>query len=251
PMATAREWVSTYNYVQNKPVNSIDPDGSFDFVLDKEGEIYWDKNANDQATTKEGETYLGKTLTFTFNSYIDAKRWDVPNSKAPGDKLTSTITLTGNENDAGELTSISASKSIRVGDTPIGQARDFYPGPGGNNNLFEMKTTSTGASLNFEQHASVSPLEEIGLNVMGFRIVDVAQRLDIDYNRNSGNLSVSAATNIFPSATLNVNGVQIMQYNQPSFIGTHTAPIIGRSSPTSGSLPIRNYSYYPSKFYKR
>src|SRR5450432_2794401 len=49
-------------------------------------------------TVKSGETYLGKTLTFKFNSYIDGKTWDGPNANAPGDKLTSTVSVTGNKN---------------------------------------------------------------------------------------------------------------------------------------------------------
>lgn len=37
---------------------------------------------------------------------------------------------------------------------------------------------------------------------MGFKIVDVAQKLNISFDRESGNLSLNAYTNIFPSATL-------------------------------------------------
>ena len=83
PMASARLWVSPYNYVQNNPVNAIDPDGALDWVLNGDNEIYWDDNANSQATTKAGETYLGKELTFTFNSNIDGGLWDGPGGSAP------------------------------------------------------------------------------------------------------------------------------------------------------------------------
>src|SRR5690606_5541542 len=110
--------------------------------------------------------------------------------------------------------------------------------------------------LNFEQHASVSPSEEFGLSSMGYKIVDVAQKLNINYTSGTGKLSVSAYTNVFPSATLKMNGTSIMQYNQPSFKGTHTAPIKGWTSPSPykdnlGPRPIRDFSYYPSQFYKR
>jgi hypothetical protein len=101
-----------------------------------------------------------------------------------------------------------------------------------------------------EQHASISPIEEVGLSIAGYKIVDVAQKLDINIST-QGVVSTSAATDVFPSATLSVNGNNIMQYNQPSFVDTHTAPIVGTSSAASGSVPIRDFSYYPSQFYKR
>jgi RHS repeat-associated protein len=60
PMSHLREWVSPYNFVQNNPLNRIDPDGRFDWVINKDNEVYWDENATFQATAKTGETYLGK-----------------------------------------------------------------------------------------------------------------------------------------------------------------------------------------------
>jgi hypothetical protein len=256
PLADQRIWVSPYNYVQNNPINRDDPSGALDDWVEREdGSVYWDKNANSQASTKSGERFLGKTLTFEFNSYIDKSLWDGPTMGGlvdpAGDKLTSTLSLTGNENNNGELTSITAKMSTNPGETPMGTARDFYPGKGGSNNMFSLKNTGKGINLNFEQHASVSPSEEFGLNSMGFKIVDVAQKLNINYTKSTGNLSVSVYTNIFPSATLKMNGKSIMQYNQPSFLQTHRAPIIGSSSSSSGSVPLKDFSYYPSKFYKR
>ncbi|WP_324760148.1 DUF6443 domain-containing protein [Sphingobacterium thalpophilum] len=257
PLASERVWVSPYNYAQNNPISRHDPTGALDeWVERQDGSIYWDKNANSQASTKAGERYLGKTLTFEFNSYIDKKLWDGPTMGGlvdpSGDKLTSTLSLTGNENSNGELTSITAKMSTSPGETPMGTARDFYPGEGGSNNVFSLKSTGKGVNLNFEQHASVSPSEEFGLNSMGYKIVDVAQKLNINYTSATGNLTISAYTNIFPSATLKMNGTSIMQYNQPSFKATHTAPTNGYA-PTMGSsrVPIKDFSYYPSVFYKR
>lgn len=63
PLAHLREWVSPYNFVQNNPLNRIDPDGRLDWVANREGEVYWDENATSQVTTKTDETYLGKSGT--------------------------------------------------------------------------------------------------------------------------------------------------------------------------------------------
>lgn len=251
-----------YAYGYNNPIRYGDPTGlsGNDFVERKDGSIYWDKNANSQAMTKAGETYLGKTLNFTFTSYIDKKLWDVPSYvslgfDATGVKLTSNISITGRENSAGELTSIVSSSNVTPGETPIGEPRLFYPGEGGSNNLSNTGSTSTGVNYNFEQHMSVSKFKELGLNAMGYKIVDVAQKLNINFNNSNGNLSVSAYTNIFPSATLKLNNTNstLMQYNQPSFIGTHSATIRNNAAMGRGGVEssVKSFSYYPSRFYKR
>ena len=266
PLAEEYYSWSGYNYVMDSPLLLVDPDGRAgeDFVLRQDGSIYWDKNANSQATTQAGETYLGKDLTFTFNSYIDANLWDGPGGGAPaGDKLTSTIKLTGSKNSAGELTGISATKSIKVGSTPLGTARDYFPGLGDDQNKFTFSQTknSDGTlasyTLNFEQHASVSPIEEFGLNLMGYDIVNVAQKATFSLSGNQ--LSVTGATDVFPSATLTGNGTQLFKYNQPSFTGTHginktqVGVRIPRNPMNDGFIPVYDYKHLrpaPS-FYKR
>jgi hypothetical protein len=233
---TARRWnvdpvykhhLCNYSVMSGNPISRVDPNGANDdWVEDADGNIKWDKDANSQETTKEGEKYLGRTLNFTFNSYIDRNLWDGPMGNRPvGDKLTSTISITGKENEAGELTGIAASKSVKIGITPIGTAKNYYPGLGSDQNKFGFSGTLfqngilSSTTLNFEQHASVSPIEAFGMNLMGYDIVNVAQNLQFNYS--GSKLTITAATDVFPSATLTMNGSQIMHYPQPSFKVTH------------------------------
>ncbi len=214
-----KPWQSRYHAFSNSPIWKVDPNGdNDDWVQDAEGQIKWDKDANSQETTKKGEKYLGKDLTFTFNSYIDKKTWDGPLGSFPaGDKLTSTITLKSNENANGELISIDIESVYDVKATGgIFQGKNSFPGL--RNTKIDTKGLRSGFVV-FEQHAMVNGFEEFGLKLMGYDPVNVAQKLIIGINGN--NLNLIASTDVFPSATLSVNGIQLFNYAQPSFLKTH------------------------------
>lgn len=69
PLADERDWVSPYNFVQNNPINRIDPDGRLDDWVERTDDnsntsIVWDENVTsaDDVDLQEGDRYLGEAV---------------------------------------------------------------------------------------------------------------------------------------------------------------------------------------------
>ena len=62
--------LSSYNFVSNNPITRIDIYGlSDEWVENKNGDIYWDINADSQENTEEGYRYLGPIIVVFNGSY--------------------------------------------------------------------------------------------------------------------------------------------------------------------------------------
>ena len=68
PMAEKYYSDSPYNYCGNEPIGRIDPNGT-QWTQDRFGFFLWDKNAEDQKSTRQGWTYIGPTLPEETSSY--------------------------------------------------------------------------------------------------------------------------------------------------------------------------------------
>ncbi|MDR3046070.1 MAG: RHS repeat-associated core domain-containing protein, partial [Bacteroidales bacterium] len=111
PMASELPHQTPYAYCSNHPVNRTDPTGLLDdWVEAANGTIYWDDNATSQATTKDGEKYLGKNVlvathnrdadlnepinTARFDLYLESNH-DGPSASIEGNTVPADGTVSG------------------------------------------------------------------------------------------------------------------------------------------------------------
>jgi len=198
---------------------ATDPDGGFDWYMnDSSGELEW---INGSAEVN-GFTYLGEDLTFNFSSFIDRADWNGPNPwfDPSGEKLFSSVTLDFSQDENGNLIGLDNVKYKSeimtnkggfkgVAWNSLGHYGIGAGGRGGNNSSYVA---------GFEKHAGGPFFETMGLLARGYMRVNVAQKLSIDGG--NGKLTYKTFTDSFPSASLDINGLKVMGYRQPSF-GTH------------------------------
>lgn len=174
------------------------------------------------------------SIVVEVNSYIDKDAYDGP--LAPwtvcGEKLIAYVEIIPFYNNSASKYNYTLSSEYIIGQTgnvPFLTGRDFFPGLP--NNDIDQNLTSFPNNLHYEQHTCVPWVEEFGLNALGFGIVNVAQRVDVNFSVSS-RFSIEVFSDIFPSLEVvlhgegdfigqNMSSKSLKVYTQPSFINTH------------------------------
>lgn len=217
---------SPYSYVTNSPLKIVDPDGNDWFTYN--GDIMWD-DSRDQTLEKEGHKWknIGNTLTITTTSYINTPN-DLPvpekmSEVGAGDKLTTTITITGNYDKNNTFGGFTVDYNRKIGATFNIEALKGVEVPGEKNTMLGIRYWDGKSPLQIAAHVTTPPVETFGLRLVGSN-VDVNQELNITLNKGRLNIDITHGT--YPSVKMGIHGTNSQdfnwyQYQQQSFIQSH------------------------------
>lgn len=92
PLAEKRNWVTGYNFVQNSPLNRVDPDGLTDFTIDSQGRIRkvegTDTDSGPDRLIRGNATYnkKGELKGKEGKKYMEVEKGVLDNIKTDGEK---------------------------------------------------------------------------------------------------------------------------------------------------------------------
>ncbi len=230
PRSPEYPWQTTYAYHRNSPIATIDYlGGGDDWYIDDDGNVSWNDTRGEvgsiiEVDGKELEN-IGTALTVDVNSYIDEGN-DLPVPGGAGDKLTNTLTITGNYDLDGAFSGFTSSLSTEVGKT-FGIISGSDPwGSQSNISLGEDGIWRGG----FESHTQVNFFEEIGLRLLVGNIVDVNQIVNYSVGAN-GVLDFTIGHGTYPSVMLNIENTYDIEYQfmEHSFILSHGIGMLANS----------------------